>query len=75
LIFGIVRQLRADGVTVVYISHYLDEVFDLVDRITVLRDGRLVSTVVVADTTRERVIDEIVGRSLRQLYLLISTEN
>jgi ribose transport system ATP-binding protein len=68
LIFGIVRQLRADGVTVVYISHYLDEVFDLVDRITVLRDGRLVSTVVVADTTRERVIDEIVGRSLRQLY-------
>ena len=68
MIFGIVRRLREAGVTVVYISHYLDEVFDLVDRITVLRDGRLVSTAAVADTTRQRVIDEMVGRSLSQLY-------
>ena len=44
MIFGIVRQPQcAAGVTVIYISHYLDEVFDLVDRITVLRNGRLVS--------------------------------
>jgi ABC-type sugar transport system ATPase subunit/ribose/xylose/arabinose/galactoside ABC-type transport system permease subunit len=68
MIFGIVRELRAAGVTVIYISHYLDEVFDLVDRITVLRDGRLVSTAAVLDTSRERVIDQMVGRSLRQLY-------
>jgi len=68
MIFGLVRRLRNAGVTIIYISHYLDEVFDLVDRITVLRDGRLVSTAAVADTTRQRVIDEIVGRSLSQLY-------
>ncbi len=68
MIFGIVRRLRTAGVTIVYISHYLDEVFDLVDRITVLRDGRLVSTAVVAETSRQRVIDEMVGRSLSQLY-------
>jgi len=68
MIFGLVRRLRDAGVTIIYISHYLDEVFDLVDRITVLRDGRLVSTAAVADTTRQRVIDEMVGRSLSQLY-------
>ena len=68
MIFDLVRRLRDAGVTVIYISHYLDEVFDLVDRITVLRDGRLVSTMAVADTTRQRVIDEMVGRALNQLY-------
>jgi ABC-type sugar transport system ATPase subunit/ribose/xylose/arabinose/galactoside ABC-type transport system permease subunit len=68
MIFAIVRRLRDSGVAVIYISHYLDEVFDLVDRITVLRDGRLVSTAAVAETTRERVIDQMVGRSLGQLY-------
>jgi ABC-type sugar transport system ATPase subunit/ribose/xylose/arabinose/galactoside ABC-type transport system permease subunit len=68
MIFGVVRQLRSAGVTVIYISHYLDEVFDLVDRISVLREGRLISTAAVAETSRERVIDAMVGRSLRQLY-------
>lgn len=67
-IFSIVRRLRMAGTTVIYISHYLDEVFDLVDRVTVLRDGRLVSTATVGDTTRQRVIDQMVGRSLSQLY-------
>ncbi|MDQ0392489.1 ATP-binding cassette domain-containing protein [Labrys monachus] len=67
-LFGIIRGLRESGVTIIYISHYLDEVFDLVDRITVLRDGRLVSTSPVGKTSRQRIIDEIVGRSLSQLY-------
>ena len=54
--------------SIIYISHYLDEVFDLVDRITVLRDGRLVFTKDVADTTRQKIIDAMIGRSLNQLY-------
>ncbi|WP_158813167.1 ATP-binding cassette domain-containing protein [Methylocapsa sp. S129] len=66
--FDIVRRLRSAGVTIIYISHYLDEVFDLADRITVLRDGRLVSTHAVAETTRQQVIDQMVGRSLSQLF-------
>ncbi len=68
MIFSIVRGLRQAGVTVIYISHYLDEVFDLVDRITVLRDGKLVSTADVGETSRQAVIDQMIGRSLSQLY-------
>jgi ABC-type sugar transport system ATPase subunit/ribose/xylose/arabinose/galactoside ABC-type transport system permease subunit len=67
-LFGIVRGLRDQGVSIIYISHYLDEVFDLVDRITVLRDGRLVSTLAVANTSRQDIIDAMIGRSLNQLY-------
>ena len=44
LLFGVVRKLRDDGVTIIYISHYLDEVLDLVDRMTVLRDGAVIDT-------------------------------
>lgn len=68
MIFGIVRRLRAAGVAIIYISHYLDEVFDLVDRISVLRDGRLESTADVGNTSRQQVIDQMVGRPLSQLY-------
>lgn len=67
-LFTILRGLRDDGVTIIYISHYLDEVFELVDRITVLRDGRLVATTPAEETTRQAVIDAMVGRSLAQLY-------
>ena len=68
MIFSLVRLLRDGGVTVIYISHYLDEVFDLVDTITVLRDGRLIATTPVAATSRQTVIDQMVGRALTQLY-------
>lgn len=67
-LFAIIRALRDEGVTIIYISHYLDEVFDLVDRLTVLRDGKLVATTTAAATTRQIVIDQMVGRSLNQLY-------
>lgn len=67
-LFTVLRQLRRDGVTIIYISHYLDEVFDLVDRITVLRDGRVVTTADTGRTTRAAVIDQMVGRTLTQLY-------
>ena len=67
-LFDIVRALRDEGVTIIFISHYLDEVFELVDRITVLRDGKLVSTQDISATSRQAVIKEMVGRSLAQLY-------
>ena len=67
-LFAILRGQKESGVTVIYISHYLDEIFDLVDRITVLRDGRLVSTHAVGETSRQAIIDPMVGRSLSQLY-------
>jgi ribose transport system ATP-binding protein len=68
-LFGIIRALRDEaGVTVIYISHYIPEVFRLVDRISVFRDGRLVQTLPVAQTTPTGVIHLMVGGELHQLY-------
>ena len=61
---GLLRDLRRRGVAVVYISHKLDEVLALADRITVLRDGRTVATQPVADWTRDALVSAMVGRAL-----------
>ena len=61
-LFRIVRQLAADGVGVVYISHRLDEVMALADRVTVLRDGRNVVTAPIDEMDRDRMIAAMVGR-------------
>jgi len=62
--FNLVRRLKADGVTIIFISHALEEALALSDRITVLRDGELVVTDDTANFDRERVIQAMVGRSL-----------
>jgi ribose transport system ATP-binding protein len=67
-LFGIIRSLRDAGVTVIYISHYIPEVFLLVDRISVFRDGRLMQTLPVAQTSPTGVIHLMVGGELQQLY-------
>jgi ribose transport system ATP-binding protein len=67
-LFGLVRRLRDRGVTVVYISHYLEEVQALADRFTVLRDGRSVGGGLVRDFRPERIIELMVGRSLTEQY-------
>ena len=68
-LFGIIRALRDNaGVTVIYISHYIPEVFRLVDRISVFRDGRLVQTLPAAKTSPTDIIQLMVGGELRQLY-------
>ncbi|MET0552414.1 MAG: sugar ABC transporter ATP-binding protein [Vicinamibacteria bacterium] len=67
-LFTIVRQLRADGIGVVYISHRMDEVMDLADRVTVLRDGRNAGELTRATATRDRVIELMVGRDLSTGY-------
>jgi ABC-type sugar transport system ATPase subunit len=63
-LFQIVRRLRAAGVTILYVSHHLDEVLELADRITVLRDGRLIDTVQAGGTTIPHLIERMVGRNL-----------
>ncbi len=67
-LFEVIRGLQARGVTIIYISHHLDEVFRLASRIIILRDGRLAETLDVASTTRTHVIHSMVGRELSQLY-------
>ncbi len=67
-LFGIVRLLRSRGVGVVYISHRLEEVFLLADRVTVLRDGEFVATKPVAETDNDDLIHMMVGRRIDQLF-------
>lgn len=63
-LFGIVRRLSEGGTSLIYISHRLEEVFALADRVTVLRNGRRVSTREVRETTPEQVVTDMVGRGV-----------
>jgi ribose transport system ATP-binding protein len=67
-LFDLMRRLRDRGVSVVFISHFLEEVQRVADRYTVLRDGRSVGTGPVAGTPTRAIIDQMVGRSLTDLY-------
>ena len=61
----IVRTLRDEGMTIIYISHRMEEVFGLADRISVFRDGQYVTTLVTAETTMDELIRYMVGRQLK----------
>lgn len=67
-LFSILRDLLAKGVGMIYISHKLDEVFKMSDRITVLRDGRTVSTHAAGEITKNGVIAEMVGREVGDIF-------
>jgi len=73
-LFGIIRSLTREGVGVVYISHRLDEVFEIADRITVLRDGRVIETRPTADFTNDAVIRLMVGRAVDAHYPALPPE-
>ena len=64
----IIKNLRNDGVTIVYISHRLHEIGQIADRVTVLRDGSLVGTVEAAETSRQELISMMVGREMTNIY-------
>lgn len=66
--FHIVRTLKEEGVTIIYISHRLDEIFGLADRVSVLRDGEYIGTQNIAETSKEELIKMMVGRTLSQTY-------
>jgi ribose transport system ATP-binding protein len=67
-LFDVVRRLAADGVGVIYISHRLDEIPKIGDRVTVLSDGRTVATGLPADTPRGELVEKMVGRRVEQLF-------
>jgi rhamnose transport system ATP-binding protein len=67
-LFDIVRRLKARGVAVIYISHRLDEIFAIADRVTVLRDGAHVATKPVADTDAPELVQLMVGRRIESLF-------
>ena len=65
----ILRRLRANGLGIIYVTHRLDEVFRIADRVTVLRDGKRVSTNSITETTSASLVHDIVGRSLSELFI------
>jgi rhamnose transport system ATP-binding protein len=67
-LFKLVRALRAQGVAILFISHRMDEVFAIADRVTVFRDGRLVSSAPIAEVTPERAIRDMVGRTIEDFF-------
>ncbi|MBV8781700.1 MAG: sugar ABC transporter ATP-binding protein [Phycisphaerae bacterium] len=67
-LFEIIRQLKADGIAIIYISHRMEEVFTLSDRITVMRDGRYVGDVSRADASHDKIVSMMVGRELTQRF-------
>lgn len=67
-LFAIVKDLRKRGLTIIYISHRLEEVMDLADDISILRDGAVISSGPIGDYTIERIVHEMVGRELSDFY-------
>ncbi|MDD3794684.1 MAG: sugar ABC transporter ATP-binding protein [Lachnospiraceae bacterium] len=66
--FAIVDHLKENGVTIIYISHRLDEIFRLSDRVTVLRDGQYVTTLNTSETNKDELVKYMVGRQLTEVY-------
>ena len=67
-LFDLIRQLKEDGVTSIYISHKIEEVFAISDRITVMRDGQVVQTEEAKSTEPRRVVSAMVGRDIEDLF-------
>ena len=67
-LFKLLRDLRGKGVSIIYISHRLDEVFSLCDRITVLKDGQNVTTVNTAEIDKNRLVSYMIGRDLSTFF-------
>jgi ribose transport system ATP-binding protein len=67
-LFEIIRQLKSQGLGIIYISHFLEEIREIADRYTVLRDGQHVGEGQVADVTDQQIITLMVGRDVKELY-------
>ena len=67
-LFKLIRRLKTNGVTIVYISHRLEEVFELCDRVSILRDGALVGTRRVSETNEADLIALMINRTIEQIY-------
>jgi ribose transport system ATP-binding protein len=67
-IFEIVKALRAQGVAIIYISHRLEEAFELSDRITVLRDGRKIGTTDTNQTNKDEIVEMMVGKVVKEYF-------
>lgn len=67
ILFGVVRELKNSGVSVLYVSHFLDELFKICDRVTTMRDGRTVGTRHLSGTTKLELIADMLGRKVEEI--------
>ena len=67
-LFEIIRELKGQGITVIYISHRLEELFEICDRVTVMRDGRYIKTERISDIDRNGLVELMVGRKLSDTF-------
>ena len=67
-LFSIIKKLSSQGVAIVYISHRLEEIFKICDRVTVIRDGEWISTNKVSDIDKNKLVADMVGREISQFY-------
>lgn len=69
LLFAQIERLKASGVSIIYISHHIDEIMRIADRVTILRDGKLVITESTSKLTAEKIVNKMVGRQLKHSKL------
>lgn len=67
-LFHIINTIKKEGVTIIYISHRLEEIFEICDNVSVLRDGKMIDTVAVKDTNRKELIEKMVGRAVENEF-------
>jgi len=67
-LLGIIKKLAAEGISIIYISHHLDEVFKIADRVTVIRDGEKINTYEIDELTEQQLIRDMVGRDVSAFY-------
>lgn len=67
-LFRIIRGLAEEGISIIYISHRLEEIFEISDRTMIMRDGKYIDQVITADTTKEALVSMMVGREIKDMY-------
>lgn len=73
-LFAIIRRLRSEGKGIIYITHRMEEIFKIADRLTVMRDGQYIGTVRAAETSKDEIIKMMVGRDMSEQYPKDPTE-
>lgn len=74
VLFSLIRRLKEKGITIVYISHRMDEIFRVCDRITVLRNGKRVGTTIASETTMEELVNHIIGGDMKSSFEWVHRE-
>lgn len=74
ILFDRLRRLKEQGITIIFVSHHLEEVFEISDRVTVLRDGKYIGTMITSETDEQEIVNMMVGRDLDEMESLLSDQ-